>query len=217
MALINIFVPKSPAFTTSAGVVTFDAILEDTLSASVDYPTFPLEIGADASDHGIINPIEWSITGLVSNNPLTVGLTEASGIITNIFDPSTALAIASLSAGFLAGSDATRAGTALQLLLGLMYQRTPFDIDAGDIQLENMVIVNVERTKTPANEGGLEFVAELMELPLISTVITSNEPGQSQLRFGDDAKSQSAGLLKKGEVSATETTVSTLAKAAAVL
>jgi len=217
MALINIFVPKSPEFITSLGVVTFDAVLEDTLSASVDYPTFPLEVGADASDHGIINPIEWSITGLVSNNPLSAGLTEASGVITNIFDPSTALAIASLSAGFLSGSDGTRAGAALQLLLGLMYQRQPFDIDAGDIQLQNMVIVSVERTKTAENEGGLEFVAELMELPLISTVITSNEPGQSQLRFGDPAKSQAAGLLKKGEISTTETTPADEALASEVI
>lgn len=200
MALLNIFVPKAPSFNVGSGVISFDAVLEDTLEASVTYPEFPLEIGANATDHGIINPVSWTITGLVSNNPLNPGLLEASGFLTNFFDSATITAIAGLSAGFLAGSEETRAGSTLGTLLGLMVQRQPFDIDAGDIQLSNMVITNIRRTKTPANEGGLEFVAELMELPLIATVITANQPGQSSLRFGDTAQTQATSLIKRGEV-----------------
>jgi len=204
VALLNLFVPKSPTFNVGSGVLSFDAVLEDTLEASVTYPEFPLEIGANAADHGIINPIEWTITGLVSNNPLDIGITEATGFLTNFFDSATITAIAGLSAGFLAGSNETRAGSTLGSLLGLMFQRQPFDIDAGDIQLTNMVITNIRRTKTPENEGGLEFVAELMELPLISTVITKNEPGQSSLREGDTAQTQATGLIRRGEVTAKE-------------
>lgn len=214
MALINIFVPKSPTFNVGSGVLSFDAVLEDTLEASVTYPDFPLEIGANATDHGIINPITWTISGIVSNTPLSPGLLEATGFLTNFFDSATITAIAGLSVGFLSGSSETRGGSALESLLGLMFQREPFDIDAGDIQLSNMVIVNILRTKTPENEGGLEFVAELMELPLISTVITANEPGQSELRFGDPAQTQATGLVKKGEVGTIATVASTAAQTA---
>ncbi len=98
-----------------------------------------------------------------------------------------------------------------------MYAREPFDIDAGDIQLSNMVITNIIRTKTPQNEGGLEFTAELMELPLISTVLTANEPGQSILRFGDPAQTQATGLIKRGEIGTIVTTATTVAAVAGLL
>lgn len=216
MPVLNLF-PKAPTFSVGGGVISFDAVLEDTIEAEVIYPDFPLEIGANATDHGIIQPIKWSIRGAVSNNPLSVGVTELSGLITNFFDPAAAIAVAGLTSAFLAGSNSTRAGSTLQLLLGLMFQRDPFDIDAGDIQLSNMVITNVSRTKTAQNETGLEFVAELKELPLISTVISSNQPGQSVLPVGDPAQTQATLLQEKGEVLGNETSAPDSALVAGVL
>lgn len=216
MPALNLF-PKAPSFSVGGGVISFDAVLEDTLEAEVVYPEFPLEIGANATDHGIIQPIKWSIRGAVSNNPVSTGLTQATGLITNFFDPTAAIAIAGLTAAFLAGSNSTRSGSTLQLLLGLMFQRDPFDIDAGDIQLSNMVITNISRTKTVQNESGIEFVAELKELPLISTVITANEPGQSILPAGDPAQTQASALQEKGEVSGTTTSAANAILAAEVI
>ena len=217
MSLISLFTKKAPTFNIGGGIIAFDAVLEDTLEASVEYTSFPLEVGANASDHGIIQPITWTITGLASNNPLGLEPSQITGFLTNFFDIPGLSAIAGLAAGFLSGSDETNAGATLQLLLGLMYLREPFDIDAVDIQLSNMVITNITRTKNPNNENGLEFTAELMELPLISTVITTNQPGQSQLRDFDPAKTQSTALVKKGEVSTLESSEDTLDKAAQIL
>ena len=217
MSLINLFTNKAPTFNVGGGIISFDAVLEDTLEASVEYTSFPLEIGANASDHGIIQPITWTITGLASNNPLGIDPSQITGFLTNFFDVPGLSAIAGLAAGFLSGSNETNAGATLQLLLGLMYLREPFDIDAVDIQLSNMVITNVTRTKDPENENGLEFTAELMELPLISSVITTNQPGQSQLRDFDPSKTQSTAFVKKGEVSTLESSADTLAKVALIL
>ena len=217
MSLINLFTRKAPTFNIDGGIISFDAVLEDTLEASVEYTSFPLEIGANGSDHGIIQPITWTITGLASNNPLGLEPSQITGFLTNFFDIPGLSAIAGLAAGFLSGSNETNAGATLQLLLGLMYLREPFDIDAVDVQLSNMVIINIARTKTAVNENGLEFTAELMELPLISTVITTNQPGQSQLRDFDPAKTQSTALVKKGEVSILESSEDTLTKAALIL
>ena len=217
MSLINLFTRKAPTFNIGGGIISFDAVLEDTLEAGIEYTSFPLEIGANGSDHGIIQPITWTITGLASNNPLGLEPSQITGFLTNFFDIPGLSAVAGLAAGFLSGSNETNAGATLQLLLGLMYLREPFDIDAVDIQLSNMVITNITRTKNPNNENGLEFTAELMELPLISTVITTNQPGQSQLRDFDPAKTQSTALVKKGEVSSLESSTDTLAKAALIL
>ena len=217
MSLISLFTRKAPTFNIDGGIISFDAVLEDTLEASVEYTSFPLEVGSNASDHGIIQPITWTITGLASNNPLGLEPSAITGFLTNFFDIPGLSAIAGLAAGFLSGSNETNAGATLQLLLGLMYIREPFYIDAVDIQLSNMVITNITRTKNPNNENGLEFTAELMELPLISTVITTNQPGQSQLRDFDPAKTQATALVKKGEVSTLESSEDTLAKAALIL
>ena len=134
MSLINLFTRKAPTFNVGGGIISFDAVLEDTLEASVEYPTFPLEVGSNASDHGIIQPITWTITGLASNNPLGIEPSQITGFLTNFFDAPGLSAIAGLAAGFLSGSNETNAGATLQLLLGLMYAREPFDIDAVDIQ-----------------------------------------------------------------------------------
>lgn len=217
MSLINLFTKKAPTFNVGGGVISFDAVVEDTLEASVTYSAFPLEIGANASDHGIIQPITWTITGLASNNPLGIDPSQTTGFLTNFFDIPGLSAIAGLAAGFLSGSNETNAGATLQLLLGLMYLREPFDIDAVDVQLSNMVITNISRTKDASNENGLEFTAELMELPLISTVITNNLPNQSQLRDFDPSKTQSTAFIKKGEVSTTESIADTIAKVSLVL
>jgi len=201
MSLINLFPKKSPTFKVGNDVISFDAVLEDTLEASVEYTSFPIEVGTNATDHGIIQPIEWTITGLASNNPLGVSAAQATGLVSNFFDSAIVGAVAGLSAGFLAGSKESNAGATLQMLMGLMYAREPFDIDAVDIQLTNMVIVNVRRTKNAGNENGLEFTAELRELPLISTLVTSNQPSQSKLLGGDPAKTQATSSVSKGEVS----------------
>ena len=217
MSLLSLFTNKSPSFSIGDGVIEFDAVLEDTLEASVEYTSFPLEIGANATDHGIIQPITWTITGLASNNPLGIELAQATGFLGNFFDSSAASAAAGLAAGFLSGSDETNAGATLQLLLGLMYTREPFDIDAIDIQLSNMVITNVSRTKNTENEGGLEFVAELVELPLISTSVTSNEPGQSELQEFDPSQTQSTAVVSSGEISSSATSAGDAASAGSIL
>jgi hypothetical protein len=213
VSVITLFTQKAPTFNVGGNVISFDAVMSDAFEAEVAYPTFPLEFGANATDHGIVQPKMWTITAAVSNTPLNLGVTEASAFVANLFDSAALNAIAGLSAGLLAGSKQTRAGATLEALLGLMYQRDPFDADAVDIQLTNMVITKVSRVKTPVNENGIEFVAELMELPLIATAISNNQPTQSQLRDGDPAKTQAAADVSKGEIGTKTTSIADAAAA----
>ena len=197
MSLINIFVAKAP---TLAGI-EFDAVLEDTFEASVELTGFPIELGARASDHRIINPFRWSLVGAISNTPLGPNVADfVGGGLSNFVDSGVLSTVAGLSAGFLAGSEETRSSSALGLLLTLMTTGEPFDIDAGDIQLKNMVIANLRRTKDPSNEGGLIFEADLQEFPELSTVIAKNQPSQSQLNPDDPSASQVSALNNRGEI-----------------
>ena len=201
MSIISLFTAKSPRINAGGDPITFDAVIEDTIETQVDYTQFPIEIGADASDHGIIRPIKYTLTGSVSNNPISPGLTDfAGGVVSNFFDSALASTVAGLSAGFLAGSSSTRAGATLELLIGLQYSRIPFDVDAVDYQLKSMVITSIRRTRNTNNENGLEFIAEMQELPLLATVLLQNQPGKGQLNTGDPSQTMAAADVNKGEV-----------------
>jgi len=202
MSLASLAIHESPTLGVEPGaIVEFDAVLEDTLEAEVTYTQFPIELGAIASDHAIIEPVKWVLIGALSNNPIKVGAMDfAGGLISNLTDSAAATAALGY-AGSLAGSEQTRSQEALGFLLALMRERKPFEVNAGDRILPNMVITKITRTKTAVNESGLEFRAELQELPIIESVIKNSQPTQSQLADGDPAQSQAAADVNHGEVS----------------
>lgn len=197
MALLTLFTKTAPMF---AGV-EFDAVLEDTLEASVKITDYPIENGARAADHRIIQPFRWKMVGAMSDNPLKPTLADLGvGLVTNfVSDSGIASAVAGVSAGLLAGSNETRSSAALQELIKLMISAEPFDVEAGDFTLFNMVITDITRTKTPENEGGLEFEAQLKELATLDLAVTFGGASQNQLQDGDPSKTQSASTVNKGE------------------
>ncbi|WKL65464.1 hypothetical protein Q1Z72_19445 [Pseudomonas qingdaonensis] len=201
MSIINIFTRQAP---TIAGY-SFDAVLEDTFEATVTITSVPIESGVRIADHRILNPFKWVMTGAISNNPVKVQLTDfLGGALSNLTDNPIVSTVAGLSAGFLAGSDETRASTTLDFLLWLMRSYDPFDIDAGDILLKNMAITRLSRTKEPRNEGGLEFVAELQEVISLDRIVRDTECSLPQLRDGDPSKSALSRAIAKGQAIAKE-------------
>lgn len=200
MSVVTLFSRFTKNAPTISGI-KFDAVLEDTLEASVEITQYPLEVGVNAADHIRILPFRWRLTGAISNNPLRPSVTDFTGLLSNLGGGGVGATALGLDAGFLAGSDGTRASSALGFLIKLMTDRKPFDIDAGDIQLSNMVIESINRTKNPANEGGLIFEAQLQELPTLSTFVTESnaQPGQDQLLSTDPSASQAAAIVDKGE------------------
>lgn len=205
MSIINIFTRKAP---TIAGYA-FDAVLEDSFEASVSITTFPIESGVRVSDHRIFNPFKWTMTGAISNNPVKVQLTDfLGGALSNLTSNPIVSTVAGLSAGFLAGSDETRASTTLDFLIWLMSSYDPFDIDAGDILLKNMAITRLSRTKEPRNEGGLEFVVEMQEVIELHRLAAGDERWSYQLRKTDPSQSALTRAVNKGQMIAKEATAS---------
>ena len=196
MSIVQLFTKQAP---TIAGY-SFDAVLEDTFEATVEVTTYPIESGVRVSDHRILQPFKWSLIGAVSNNPLKVQLTDfLGGALSNLTNNPLVASIAGLSAGFLAGSDETRASTTLQFLIVLMQSGDPFTIDAGDITLNNMVITRLSRTKDPSNENGLIFIADLQELITLERISFVGPPAPDQLRDGDQSKSAITRAINRGQ------------------
>lgn len=210
MATIHIFTSEAPKI----GPLEFDVIFQDTLESTVELALYPLEIGADAADHRIILPKMYSLTGAVSNTPLTIGLEtlESIGVeaLSSLFSSSIASEVAGLAAGFLAGSDDTRASATLSMLLAIQASGEPFDLTTGYINLSNMTILSIRSTRTPRTEGGFTFTADLQEMPRVETVLRQNTPTNDQLRDGDPSGTQASPVANQGEVSTSLLTNPTL-------
>lgn len=199
MSLKNINILGSPTL----GGVEFDAVLEDTFEAEVETTGYTIELGARVSDHRIVKPQKWRLTAAISNTPFSSAevLAQAgSGALSNVIgDGALSGLIGGTLGNSLLGDNSTRAATALDFLIKLMTEEEPFDVDAGDIQLKDMIITNLSRTKDPSNEGGLIFQAELKEYFTLSTTLSKNQPNDSELNPDDPASSQASSTKNDGQ------------------
>ncbi len=201
MALTLLKTRVSPSLGYSDLTMQFDAVLEDVFEASVTLTDYPLEVGASSNDHRIINPVRWTITGAVSNNPLRILATDFTGALSEISSDSGILAATGgIMAGWLSGSDEARTTEALEGLITLMNTGEPFSVYAGDITLSNMVIEKIRRTKDASNENTLIFTAELREWLSIETA-TSSGTDRTDAITGTSTASAAANQQDNGEVS----------------
>ncbi|WPJ52109.1 hypothetical protein RCIP0045_00038 [Klebsiella phage RCIP0045] len=197
MSLINLLVKRGPQL----GSLQFDAVLSDDLDASVDIVQYPIETGTPIADHIIYQPIRYTMTGAVSNNPLKVSITDFTGALTNLVDDNPFIAAgAGLFAGWLSGSNETRSSTTLNTLLDFMYSGQVFTVDTGEITLNNMVIQRIGRSKDPENENGLIFVAELQQIVTLDRVANGSQPAQYQLNSNDVSSTSISGLIGRGYI-----------------
>lgn len=197
MSLINLLVKRGPQL----GSLQFDAVLSDDLDASVDVVQYPIETGTPIADHIIYQPIRYTMTGAVSNNPLKVSITDFTGTLTNLVDDNPFIAAgAGLFAGWLSGSNETRSSTTLNTLLDFMYSGQVFTVDTGEITLNNMVIQRIGRSKDPENENGLIFVAELQQIVTLDRVANGSQPAQYQLNSDDVSSTSISGLIERGYI-----------------
>lgn len=197
MSLINLLVKRGPQL----GSLQFDAVLSDDLDASVDIVQYPIETGTPIADHIIYQPIRYTMTGAVSNNPLKVSITDFTGALTNLVDDNPFIAAgAGLFAGWLSGSNETRSSTTLNTLLDFMYSGQVFTVDTGEITLNNMVIQRIGRSKDPENENGLIFVAELQQIVTLDRVANGSQPAQYQLNSNDVSSTSISGPIERGYI-----------------
>lgn len=197
MSLINLLVKRGPQL----GSLQFDAVLSDDLDASVDIVQYPIETGTPIADHIIYQPIRYTMTGAVSNNPLKVSITDFTGALTNLVDDNPFIAAgAGLFAGWLSGSNETRSSTTLNTLLDFMYSGQVFTVDTGEITLNNMIIQRIGRSKDPENENGLIFVAELQQVVTLDRVANGSQPAQYQLNSNDVSSTSISGLIERGYI-----------------
>ncbi len=192
-----------PKFGKSNQWVEVDAVISVSVSASVTYTHFPIEWGAEVSDHGIVQPQKYSMQGGVTKSPLGAELSDfAGGFFSNLNNNSRIANAAGLSAGFLAGSDEGRPASSWEFLYGLMVKKKAFDVFNGLTLMTDMVITNLSFEMNPKNENALIFDAQLQELITIDHITSKGRVSPSTTLESTDAQdpvsTQNIGLKNQG-------------------
>ena len=138
--------------------VPLDAVLDESVERSVSVTTFPVELGADINDHAIIEPVRYTMRGMVTATPTTYSTTTYYG----------------------EGSKTPRWKAAWAMLEELLERREPFDIDTGFRLYRSLIIVGLRSRKNAQLENVLDFEAQLQELRTVTTGVRERSPSDLQ-------------------------------------
>lgn len=135
------------------GNVELDIVMNESASASSRVTRNPVENGADINDHIIVEPMTFSVTGVVSN--------ASSGV----------LDIADTAAQLF--KNRTNSQAAWDDLLKLQTDRIPFTLIQGLRSYDNVVITSLNESQDAGTSNALIFTATLTELILVDTISTT--------------------------------------------
>lgn len=149
----NLFIRKN----REIGGVQIDNVTLERLTNSVRPTNNPVELGVEITDHAIIEPIQYSLNGVVSDTPLGLAaLGEIVDNVTGLFGDST-------------GEGLTRSQAAYALLVQLMNQREPLIVQTGLVLLQGMLITNIDTSRDKDTSGALFFSMFLKEIIIQDT------------------------------------------------
>jgi hypothetical protein len=127
-----------------------DAVLRESVTHTSKVTAYPIEKGADISDHIIIEPTSYTMTGSVSDSPMRWKATEY-----NHTDAS------------------TRNLSAYAILRDLHLSRTVFDIEHGFLEMKDCVMVSFISEKDASTANVFRFDATVRQLNIVKTIEVS--------------------------------------------
>lgn len=179
MAFENLFIRTRK----SIGGVQLDAVLSETHNTSVRTTDNPVEIGADITDHAIVEPVQLRIVAQVSDNPLGgAAFTQIVDLVTGLFGSSTA-------------NNITRSNAAYNALVQLQNAREPIDVQTKLKLYKNMLITNINVTQDKDTSRIVLLNIDLKEVIITSSVVLQLTP--EQLAAGSP-KEQAQSAVKRG-------------------
>lgn len=190
MAFENLFIRTKK----SIGGIELDAVLSETHNNQVRLTKNPVELGADITDHAIIEPKRINIIAQVSDTPLgTAAFGQIVDLVTGLFGTSTTQNI-------------TRSNAAYNAMVQLMEQREPIEVQTKLVLYENMVITGLTTTQDKNSSRIVLMNLTLEEVLITESQVVKLDP--EQLQQGS-AREQGTSAEKKGRqepVTPSETT-----------
>lgn len=179
MAFENLFIRTEK----SVGGIELDAVLTETHTNQVRLTKNPVELGADITDHAIIEPKRINVVAQVSDTPLGgAAFGQIVDLVTGLFGSSTSQNI-------------TRSNTAYRAMIQLMEQCEPIEVQTKLKLYKNMVITSLSVTQ---DKNSSRIV--LMNIDLEEVLITESQIiklTSEQLQEGS-VREQATSADKKG-------------------
>lgn len=162
MAFENLFIRTQKTL----GGIQLDAVLSESHSTPMRLTTNPIELGADITDHAIIEPIELVLVVEVSDTPLGVAAFGAIvDLITGLFGTATT-------------SNLTRSNAAYNALVQLKNAREPIQVQTRLRLYENMLITNIPITQDKNSSRIANMTINLTEALITESQIVQLTPEQ---------------------------------------
>jgi hypothetical protein len=187
-------------------VFTVDASIKETHTRKSAPTKFPIENGANVSDHIIIEPFSLELVGIISDYPLSLLSSLVSTGLTAVLPPVGIQALAA-GAGLYSALTSSKSPSvaAYTQLLSLQDAKMPFDVLTTLNRYTNMYISSLTVPRDVSNSNILEFTVNLEQLIIVSpatvniTIFGDPDTAASQADLGEQqANSQVLKGLKSG-------------------
>jgi len=189
MAFENLFIRTEKTL----GGIQLDAVLSESHSNPIRLTKNPIELGADITDHAIIEPKLLTINAEVSDTPLGVAAFGAIvDLITGLFGTATS-------------SNITRSNAAYNALLQLAELREPIQVQTRLRLYENMIITNIDITQDKDSSRVANMVISLEEALITQSQIVQLTPEQLGLGSPTEQGSSPEQLGRQEPVTPTDT------------
>lgn len=164
------------------GEIELDVIVNETTQSSATITSNPVENGADVNDHIIINPMTFSMSGIVSDTKVNIIGGE--------------IGISQLSSGDTFTKNDTPSKEAWEELLELQASRIPFTLITNLKDYDNVVIENLAVTQNKDSSNALNFTANMKEIIFVGSEVLTVEQFDTQ-DTADKALPSTDGGLKQ--------------------
>lgn len=190
MTFENLFVRKQK----SLGGIQLDAVLTESHTNTIRLTKNPVELGADITDHAVIEPKTITLDVIVTDNP--IGLAALGQIVDNV----TGLF------GTSNEENVTRSNAAYNSMVSLMETREPLEVQTKLRLYENMIITGLSSSQDKDSSRIARMVINLEEVIITESEIVQLEP--TQLEEGSP-KEQGSSPDKRGRQEPVEPSATT--------
>jgi len=164
------------------GEIELDVIINESAQASATVTSNPVENGSDVNDHIIINPMTFSMTGVVSDTKVAI----FGGLNT----------IEQVASGNAFTKTDTPSKEAWEELLELQADRTPFTLVTNLKSYDNVIIETLSSSQDKDTSNSLTFTAGMREIIFVGTQEINAEQFED-LDTADKALPNTDGGLKQ--------------------
>lgn len=179
MAFENLFIRTQK----SIGGIQLDAVISESHTNEVTLTNNPVELGADITDHAIVQPKRVNVLAQVSDTPLgAAAFGQIVDLVTGLFGTST-------------GENITRSNAAYNAMVQLQEAREPIELQTRLKLYTNMIITNIRTQQDKDTSRIVRMNIDLQEVLITESEIV--QLSEEELQAGS-AREQGSPAEKTG-------------------